>query len=146
MEETKEIRILVYSLELTGNFSERVDSINSSEEFLKIHKRNIDSLINLSKERETDYFILKIAEYPDFSEIELDEFIKARRKDKSLFSVVGGHLTSFIEFVYKTAKTRGNNLGNTENKLKLLKSINESIIYVVQNPGFEELIKNKNNA
>jgi hypothetical protein len=146
MEDTKEIRILIYSLELIGNFSEQVESINSSEEFLKIHKRNIDSLINLSKERETDYFKQKVAEYPNFSEIELEEFIKAKRNDKSLFSAIGGHFLSFIELIYKAAKTRGNSLGYTENKLKQLKSINDSIIYVVQNPGFEELIRNKNNA
>ncbi len=144
--DAKELKVLIYSLDLVGNFSDRVDSINSSEEFLKIHNRNIDSLVKLSKERFTDYFIMKIKEYPSFTEDELMEYIRQKTKDKSLFSVMGGHLFSLIEILYRTAKTRGNNLGNTKAKLRDIKRINDSLIYVIQNPGFEELIKNKNNA
>lgn len=146
MQNGKEIKILLYSLDLVGNFLENVDSINSSEEFLIIHNRNIESLKNLSNERRTDYFIEKIKEYPHFSENELIEYIKEFKKDKSLFSAVGGHLLSFIELIYQTTKTSGNNLGNTKDKLMDLKRINDSLIYIIQNPGFEELIRNKNKA
>lgn len=146
MQNGKEIKILLYSLDLVGNFLENVDSINSSEEFLIIHNRNIESLKNLSNERRTDYFIEKIKEYPHFSENELIEYIKEFKKDKSLFSALGGHLLSFIELIYQTTKTSGNNLGNTKDKLMDLKRINDSLIYIIQNPGFEELIRNKNKA
>jgi hypothetical protein len=142
MENNKELKILLYSLDLVGNFSGRVDSINSSEEFFKIHNRNIDSLMKLSKERNTDFFIEKIKQYPSFTENELIEYIRQKRKDKSLFSVLGGHLFTLIELLYKAAKTKGNNLGNTRAKLMDFKRINDSLIYVVQNPGFEELINN----
>ena len=146
MENEKEIKILLYSLDLVGNFIKRVDSINSSEEFIIIHNRNIDSLKKLSKERHTDFFIEKIKEYPNFNENEIIEYIKQFKNDKSLFSAVGGHLFSFIELIFRTVKTKGNNLGNTKDKLMDIKRINDSLIYIIQNPGFEELIKNKNNA
>lgn len=145
MENNKELKILLNSLDLVGNFSERIDSINSSEEFIKIHNRNIDSLIQLSKERNTNYFIEKIKEYPTIIDYELTEYIKQQRKDISLFSVIGGHLFTLIEFLYKIGKTKGNNLGNTKAKLMDIKRINDNLIYVIQNPGVEELIKNKNN-
>lgn len=140
--DAKELKILLYSLELISEFWAKPDAIRSGGEFLEIHNRNTASLTKLSQERSTTYFIDKIKEYPSFTEAELDEFIAQHSKDKSLLSVYFGWLFDLFALIYKTAKTKGNNLGNTKIKLQDVKRINDSVLYVVKNPGFDELIKN----
>lgn len=142
----KAIKRLVYSLQLTAGFAERIDSINSSEEFLIIHNRNINSLKDLSKTRQTDYFLKKVDEYPVIKKIELDEYIKNRKGSMKIMWVIGGWLMVLISLIIGIARTKGNNLGGTKNKLNDIKRINNSLIYVIENPGFEGLIESKNNA
>jgi hypothetical protein len=134
---------LIYSLNIIGNISDRIDSINSSSEFMNIHNRNIEDLRILAKERNSEYFIEKINEYPKLTLSEIEEFINVKRKNSNMLLFIGGAIFGLIELLYKTAKTKGNNLGGTKNKLKQIKSINESLVYVIKNPGFEELIKSK---
>jgi hypothetical protein len=144
MENNKETRKLIYSLEMIGDFSEKIDAINSADEFFKIHNRNKRMLQELTKFRNTDYFAEKVNEYPNISENELDEYIKDNNKSGNLILILGGWIFMLIALIVKTAKTRGNNLGGTKNKLRTIKSINDSIIHVIKHPGFEELIRDKN--
>lgn len=144
MSNTKEIRKLIYSLEMISEFSDNVDAVNSSEEFFKIHNRNSAMLLKMSVDRNSDYFVIKVNEYPKLTESEIDEFIKDKQKAGNLILAMGGWIVYLIVLLFKTAKTKGNNLGGTKNKLQAIKSINNSLIYVIKNPGFEELIKEKN--
>lgn len=141
--DNKQIRILLYSLEMIGNFSKDVGSIRSGSEFLVMHNRNIESILEFSRIRTSDYFANKVEEYPSFTENELDEYIKEKNSN-GLLLIIGGWLIALFALIYKTAKTGGKNLGATKNKLEVVKSINENLKYVIENPGFEELIKSNN--
>lgn len=143
MENNKKIRILIYSLEMIRDFSDKHDSLNSVNEFFEIHERNIKMLTELSVSRDTDYYLLKLNEYPVLSDSEIEEYIKEKRKSTNLILALGGWMFMLVALVFSTIKTKGNNLGGTKNKLLRIKDINESLIYVIKNPGFEELIKEK---
>lgn len=143
MDESKRLKVLVYSLELTGNFVDNIDAIGSSDEFLVIHERNISSLRELSHERGTDFYLEKLRGYPEFLKAELDEFKKRKRNDVSLFRALGGGLARWIESIYTSAKTKGTDLDETISKLEYLKVTNQSLVYAILHPGIEDLVKEK---
>jgi hypothetical protein len=137
----KETKILIHSLEMIAEFYENPLLIHTASEFEKIHKRNIDSLKTLSKERDTAYFIKEVAKYPQFTQDEIKEFVEKSEVNKgNILLMLGGPILALFGLIFNTVKTKGNNLKNTKSKLRELKTINDKLAYVVKNPGFEEMI------
>lgn len=137
----KELWILTQSLEMIAEFYKNPLLIHTAAEFEKIHNRNIESLRVLSKERETDFFIKEAEKYPQFHQEEIKEFIgNSEVKKSKILLMLGGPILSFLGLIFNTIKTKGNNLKNTRNKLEEVKLINEKLVYVINNPGFEEMI------
>ncbi|MEY5041240.1 MAG: hypothetical protein RLZZ414_788 [Bacteroidota bacterium] len=127
-----DLNILTKSLNLIGNFYNDVSVISSIDEFLIIHNRNITILKELSKLENKNYYIEKCNEYPKFTKEELLEYFRDKTKEKSIFSILGSFF-EVLEYIYKIIKTKGNNLGKTSDKLKQVKSINETLVYLIKN-------------
>ena len=132
----KELEMLKKSLVFIKDFPKTIN-ISSGDEYLKIHNRNIDTLKELAQERNSDYILKKIAEYEAISNVEIDEFVKWKRNDVSLFDVAVGRLIGFIISLFKT---KGNTKSQIQQKLVRISETNENLLNVIENPGLEELM------
>ena len=132
----KELEMLKKSLVFIKDFPKTIN-ISSGDEYLKIHNRNIDTLKELAQERNSDYILKKIADYEVISNVEIDEFVKWKRNDVSLFDIVAGRLIGFIISLFKT---KGNTKSQIQQKLVRISETNENLLKVIENPGLEELM------
>jgi len=132
----KELEILKKSLIFIKDFPKTMN-ISSGDEYLKIHNRNIETLKKLAQERKSGYILKKIADYEAVSNVEIDEFVKWKRKDVSLVAFATGR---FIGWLINLLKTKGNTGSQIEQKLIRISEINENLLKVVENPGLEELM------
>lgn len=137
MRET-DLNILQKSLKLIADFPDRVDSINSANEFLNIHNRNLKMLADLGIERQSDFIKNQIAEYPTISVVEIEQYIAKQKKEWSLFRVVGGEV---LDVVYNLMKTSGTTITEIKGKLNKIKNLNEKFQKIVEDPIYEELYK-----
>jgi len=100
----KELEILKKSLIFIKDFPKTMN-ISSGDEYLKIHNRNIETLKKLAQERKSGYILKKIADYEAVSNVEIDEFVKWKRKDISLVAFAAGR---FFGWLINLLKTKGN--------------------------------------
>lgn len=131
--------VLLKSLNVISNFPENVHLVNSPNEFLEIHNRNLKMLSELCLERKSDFIQNLINKYPNLSITELELYISNQKKEKSLLSVVAGGL---IDTIFNLVKSKGVSLTQIESKLDEIKSINNKMSKIVEEPIFEELYKN----
>ncbi len=132
----KEIDILIKSLKMIASFSDNFEMVNSALEYLKIHHRNISMLEELAAERNSVFIKKKIEEYPAISKTEIEHYISKERKDRSLLSATGGII---IDGIYSLIRNKGLSTSQIRQKIKRIKSLNETLIKVVDNPYLEEL-------
>lgn len=131
--------VLLKSLNVISNFPENVHLVNSPNEFLEIHNRNLKMLSELCLERKSDFIQNLINKYPNLSITELELYISNQKKEKSLLSVVAGGL---IDTIFNLVKSKGVSLTQIKSKLDEIKSINNKMSKIVEEPIFEELYKN----
>lgn len=131
-----DVDILKKSLTIIIGFEERVDLVNSASEFLEIHNRNIQMLKDLGVERQSAFIKKNIGDYPSFRVSEIELFIFRKRKERSFLWFVGGRR---VGFVYDLIRTRGVLLSQIKKKVAKIKSINQRMYKVVENPIFEEV-------
>ncbi|MCF8714292.1 hypothetical protein JM658_05565 [Joostella atrarenae] len=131
-----DLKILQKSLKMIAYFPERVDTVNSANEFINIHNRNLKMLTDLGIERKSTFIKKRIEEYPTINTTEIEYYITKQKKERSLLSVVGGIV---IDFVYDVIKNKGTTLPQIKRKLNESKSLNEKIQKVIEDPIYEEL-------
>lgn len=134
--EERELIILKKSLKIIGDFTERYDYVNSADEYVKIHARNIESLHKLAKIRDSQYLYDRINKYPKISVGELNEYLKVKRKEVSFIRFIGGFL---IDKLYRILTSRGNTFGFIEKKVQFISKLNNDMILVIENPNYELL-------
>ena len=133
----KELTILKKSLIFIKDFPKTVN-ISSGNEYLKIHNRSIETLKELAQERKSDYILKKVADYETISNVEIDEFVKWKKKDVSIADIIGGKL---IGGIIRLFKNKGNTRSQIQQKLVRISEINENLVNVIENPYIEKLIK-----
>jgi|TARA_R110000764_G_scaffold206271_2_gene291609 hypothetical protein len=131
--------VLIKSLNVISNFTENVHLVNSPNEFLEIHNRNLKMLSELSLERKSDFIQNLINKYPTLSITELELYISNQKKEKSLLSVAAGGI---IDSIFNLVKNKGVSLTQIKSKLDEIKFINNKMTKIVEDPIFEELYKN----
>ena len=128
--------ILIKSLTAICNFPKNIHLVNSPNEFLEIHNRNVKMLIELGQERKSDFIQTLINEYPTITLNELKLYISNQKKEKSLLSVVTGDI---ISSVFNLIKNKGVSFSQIKNKLNGISALNEKLIKIVEDPIFEEI-------
>jgi hypothetical protein len=131
--------VLIKSLNVISNFTENVHLVNSPNEFLEIHNRNLKMLSELCLERKSDFIQNLINKYPTLSITELELYISNQKKEKSLLSVAAGGI---IDSIFNLVKNKGVSLTQIKSKLDEIKFINNKMTKIVEDPIFEELYKN----
>jgi len=142
MVEERDLRILKKSIEMFNDFSIKVESINSASEFISIHNRNIETIYKIAIERNSDYIKNKLNEYPKISTKEVSIYIRTRKKEVSILSIL---LTSIAYFIIDKIVTMINTKGSTKEMIKLkvlqIQKINNEVLNVIENPYLEEVYK-----
>ncbi|WP_339887022.1 hypothetical protein [uncultured Flavobacterium sp.] len=128
--------ILIKSLTAICNFPKNIHLVNSPNEFLEIHNRNVKMLIELGQERKSEFIQTLINEYPTITLNELKLYISNQKKEKSLLSVVTGDIISSI---FNLIKNKGVSFSQIKNKLNGISALNEKLIKIVEDPIFEEI-------
>ncbi|WP_339836928.1 hypothetical protein [uncultured Flavobacterium sp.] len=128
--------ILIKSLNAICNFPKNIHLVNSPNEFLEIHNRNVKMLTELGQERKSDFIQTLINEYPTITLNELEKYISNQKKEKSLLSVVTG---DFISSLFNLIKNKGVSFSQIKNKLNAISVLNEKLIKIVEDPIFEEI-------
>jgi len=128
--------ILFKSLKLISQFNEHVDSISSGREFIKIHQRNILTLKEIANERNSTFILSLIDLYPSIVENEVDHFISKEKKERSFISFVAGKV---IGGIVDLIKNKGVSTAMINSKLIEIKTINEKLSNIAQDPLYEAL-------
>lgn len=138
---------LIRSLDSVRAFACGEAEFYKGSEFMELHTINIKYLAELSSEGHSSYFKEKITEYPSISEGEIDNYLENKNGRGSRFHHTYSGKASFwaaiIFFMVDLFRSGRNFSDNTDTASKFIEigSINENIIYVLRNPGMEELIR-----
>lgn len=132
----KEIHILKKSIFLIYEFKHNVHNINSGQEFITIHNRNIKAIKQIANERNSKYLIMKLDQYPKVSVAHINEYIKINRNDVSLLVFNFGYKFNFIERFIKTGCIFTSQINS---KILQITDINKKIWEVIENPYLENL-------
>ena len=135
MEESSK-KILLKSLNVISNFPKNIHLVNTSNEYLEIHNRNIKMLEELAAERKSVFLKKLISQYPSITLSELELYISNQKKEKSLLSLVGGVL---IDSIFNLIKNKGVSYSQIQNKLNSISDLNEKMYKIVEDPIFEEI-------
>ncbi len=135
MEESSK-KILLKSLNVISNFPKNIHLVNTSNEYLEIHNRNIKMLEELAAERKSVFLKKLISQYPSITLSELELYISNQKKEKSLLSLVGGVL---IDSIFNLIKNKGLTFNQIQNKLNSVSDLNEKMYKIVEDPIFEDI-------
>ena len=135
MEESSK-KILLKSLNVISNFPKNVHLVNTSNEYLEIHNRNIKMLEDLAMERKSVFLKNLISQYPLMTLSELELYLSNQKKEKSLLSLAGGVL---IDSIFNLIKNKGVSYSQIQNKLNSISDLNEKMYKIVEDPIFEEI-------
>ena len=132
----RDTTILIKSLTVIASFPESIHSINSPNEYIAIHQRNIKMLTELAQERQSEFIQTLIKEYPIVTVNELELYISTQKKEKSLLSMATG---TFISSIVNLVKNKGVSFNDIKNKVQQIATLNEKLIKIVEDPIFEEI-------
>lgn len=135
MEESSK-KILLKSLNVISNFPKNVHLVNTSNEYLEIHNRNINMLEDLAIERKSVFLKNLISQYPLMTLSELELYLSNQKKEKSLLSLAGGVL---IDTIFNLIKNKGVSYSQIQDKLNSISDLNEKMYKIVEDPIFEEI-------
>ncbi|RRJ89343.1 hypothetical protein EG240_11945 [Paenimyroides tangerinum] len=139
----REIEILKKSILVINEFNYNIHSINSSKEYLKIHNRNLETILKIARNRNSKFLKTKLSEYPKISEAELDDYINSKRKNINLINLITLFffrlLYFFVDRAVRLIKTKGSGPSIIKNKLSKIEETNNYILKVVENPFLEEI-------
>ena len=133
---------IIRSFDSVSQYANGNAEIFNGKEFMELHNNNIHFLEELAEERHCDYFKEKIAEYPPVSEEEVDQTIanRERRRNGNSFFGRDSDFWTQLPLISKLVSSGGKYEDDLQEKLQLISDINQNIIYVLKNPGMEELI------
>ncbi|WP_289664973.1 hypothetical protein [Flavobacterium panacagri] len=60
----RELELLKKSILFINSFKDNVHNINSGQEFISVHNRNIEAIKQIALDRNSKYLENKLAEYP----------------------------------------------------------------------------------
>lgn len=132
----KEIHILKKSIVLIHDFKDNVHNINSGQEFINIHERNLETIRKITYERNSKYLVTKLDQYPKVNIAHINEYIKINRNEVSLFVFSLGYNFTFIERFIKTKCLFSSQINS---KILKITDINKKIWEVIENPYLENL-------
>jgi hypothetical protein len=141
MQTTVPIPGLIRSLESVRQFASGEAEFYRGSEFLELHLANIQCLGQLSAERKTPYFKEKITEYPALTEAEIENYLSDKDRGRSYGRSGILYVLEMIPFITNLIRSGGKFPYEVMEKFNSINSINENIIYVLRNPGMEELIQ-----
>ena len=140
MIDEKELDILKKSIKMLDDFYENVEYVNSSQEFVIIHNRNIETIKKIAIERNSEYIKSKILSYPRINKEEIDDYIKSNRKEINIVLVIFGYIYGIIiDIILRMIKTKGSTSGIIKSKLFKIKNTNMEILKVIENPYLEKM-------
>ena len=113
----EEMNALKDSLVTISSFVNSLN-FNSGSEFIKIHERNLKTLILLKRTDDFGLIGKQLIKYPKITAEEIDFFLKKKRKEVSITEFAFGKLVSFL---VNLVKTKGNSLKAIEQKLDDIK-------------------------
>jgi hypothetical protein len=134
---------LIRSPESVRQFASSEAEFNNGAEFIRLHLINIRFLEALSVERKNTYFREKVMEYPPITEAEINDYLDDKH-ERGYFRMTA--ITLFIEMIpciSKLIRSNGKFSSDISEKFNVISAVNESIIYVLRNPGMEDLLKVK---
>ncbi len=140
----QQVIILKKSIALMHDFKENIHTINSGQEFVIMHKRNIETIKKVAYERKSEYLMKKLEEYPTVTVSEINEYIKIKKNEFSLLAFLLTFLFGFVVALYyilferflKTGK-----ISKKQIKIKVIEiiEINKYVLEVIENPYMEKL-------
>lgn len=132
----KELIILKKSILLINEFKDNVHNINSGKEFITIHNRNIEKIIAIANERNSNFLKTKLNQYPKITIEHINEYIKINRNDISLLLLVFGFGFIFLKRFIKTGCVFPSQINA---KILQITDVNKKILKVIENPYLEKL-------
>jgi hypothetical protein len=134
--DSSKLKILKKSLLTISEFVNDITQINSGEEFIKIHKRNIEMLNEYGRRRKSSFIKTSILKYPNISVEEVEQYILNEKKEISIIRLFGGVI---IDFFYRLIKTKGITSIKIKQKLDEIKYLNERLYKVIDDPIYESV-------
>jgi hypothetical protein len=130
MNELKKKELLIKSLNFITLFYIDVNYDNSSSEFIEIYNRNLISLKEISKKTKNIFLNELIEQYPSINFDEVEQYIKFKKGDQNITSVLSGDFWSQLL----------NLLGSRDNifeipfedKIKNIVNLNEKISQILK--------------
>jgi hypothetical protein len=130
MNELKKKELLIKSLNFITLFYIDVNYVNSSSEFIEIYNRNLISLKEISKKTKNIFLNELIEQYPSINFDEVEQYIKFKKGDQNITSVLSGDFWSQLL----------NLLGSRDNifeipfedKIKNIVNLNEKISQILK--------------
>nr|WP_319946560.1 LptF/LptG family permease [Muricauda myxillae] len=124
-----ELGLLVDSLEFIKNHKNNLNNSNIAE-FMSIHRRNVDSLSQISKEDESGIIFNQITNYPILEASELDEYLNKGNKHWT------NNRTSFIDLIimiWEFLKRERKSEDDVAFKLQQIAETNNHLILILKN-------------
>ncbi|MGJ8683915.1 MAG: hypothetical protein ACSHWW_04790 [Nonlabens sp.] len=124
--------ILKKSLKMVAAFTENSHAINTADEFLTIHTRNMDMLHQYVEKHNDDFVKELVSTIPNLKHNEIQGFIDNNRGVKHPSDYFG-----LLGYVYmKIFNVGGVNEKNSMEKFHLIASRNITIIKILENSGY----------
>jgi|GEM_PF-1416212 len=136
MIDEKELRTLKNSILIVNAFTEQVHHITTAQDFMKIHNRNIETIIKIANFRESEYLKEKISNYPHLSVEEVKEYIKIGKKDLTFFDYFFGHVYFYAMRYMKTGSLTGRRI---KLKMEKIRNLNKYVLEVIEDPYMENV-------
>lgn len=138
MIDEKGLRVLKNSILTVSAFTEQVHHINSVEDFMIIHNRNLEAITKIANQRNSEYLKIKISEYPILSCDEVKEYIKLAKNDLTVLDLFLGYFSRCGLRYLKTGSFTGRRI-----KLKMIqiRELNKYVLEVIENPYMETVYK-----
>lgn len=138
MIDQKEFRILKNSILIINAFTEQIHHINTAQDFITIHDRNMETIIKIGDSRNSEYLKQKISEYPYLSMDEVKEYIKIEKKDRTFFDCCFGYIYIYIIRYMKTGSLTGRKI---KLKMEEIRNLNKYVLEVIEDPYMENVYK-----
>lgn len=138
MIDEKEFRIFKNSILMVNAFTEQTHHINTAEDFIRIHERNMETIIKIADFRKSEYLKEKISRYPYLNIDEVKEYIKIGKRDRTFFDFIFGAVYLYTMRYLKTGSLTGRKI---KLKMQEIKNLNKYVLEVIEDPYMEEVYK-----
>jgi len=122
----RELELLIDSLQFINNYSSNLYESNI-EEFISIHRRNIEQVISIGKIEKSGFLFDQINNYPELNYTDLYDYLNKGSRQKR-FTIV-----DLIVFIINKLGSEDKSEDDVEFNLKQVGEINNVLILTIQN-------------